>query len=193
MRERKRVSARLMTAGLGLALVVALVACTGLSPSNHRPATVYVPDLMGQITDADRDADTDVYRVTVHGQTVEIPPDAHALTSAGAADSLLIYGVDDGTTWYASVTQISTGSQAGCYGLSTYNAWDAGDSIVFGFPLDAYEDPDIGVSVPKADSWAEAWDESVELGTDDRYPAQFRGWCLDETGKVKSVEEQAAG
>jgi hypothetical protein len=192
MRERPRFSTWLMTAGLGLALVVALGACTGLSPSNRRPATVYVPDLMGRITGAERDADTDVYRVTVRGHTVEISPGARALTSAGADDSLLIYGVDDSTTWYATLTRISTGNQEGCYGLSTYNAWDSGDSIVFGFPLDAYEDPDFGVLLPKADSWDDAWDESVELGKDDRYPVQFRGWCLDETGEVKSVEEHAA-
>lgn len=193
MRERMGFSAWRLTAGLGVALVVALVACTGLSPSNRRPATVYVPDLTGQITNADRDAETNAYTLTVRGQTVEIPPDARALTSAGAADSLLIYGVDESTTWYASVTRISTGSQEGCYGLSTYNAWDAGDSIVFGFPLDAYEDPDIGVLLPKADAWAEAWDESVELGRDGRYPVQFRGWCLDGSGEVTSVEQQAAG
>ena len=178
-----------------LTLVVVLTACTGLAPSNARPEAVFTPDIAGPISDGSFDAATGTYTLTVAGETFNIGPDALGLEgdAPGGSGVLLLFGADDGTSWYVNVPRVSTGSQADCYLLSTANAWDAGDSILFGFPLHTDEGVDKGVLLQKAETWADAWDESIELASDARFPVQFQAWCLDRAGRVESVEERAAG
>jgi hypothetical protein len=109
--------------------------------------------------------------------------------SPGGSDSLLIYGRADGAHWYVSVGLALTGHAAGCYSLQSINAWDAGQSILFGFPGTSYEGVQTGVLLPKSDDWK----VSTTLEADGRYPTALRGWCLDSHGQVISVSREITG
>lgn len=185
IRER---ALRFMT--LGLALSAA--ACTiVISPGSvPRPDVVYEPDIAGRITDVSHDGVTDTYTVTVAGETFDIGPDALSLDgSPGSSDSFLVYGEDGEVEWYASIGIASTEPWAGCAILITENAWDAGDSIIFGFEVDTGDEAVVGVSLRKAS----AWDRDIELLEDGRYPTPYTDWCIDIRGQVETVSEGAGG
>jgi len=172
----------------GLGLLVALAACTFVigPPSISRPDVVYEPDLVGRITEVTHDGMTDTYTVTVAGESFDIGPDAVNLVgSPGTGDTLLLYGTDGSTAWYAFIPIDPIGQRAGCGAFDNSNAWDEGDSIVFAFT--AEDDSVAGLLLPKAT----AWDQSIQLQEDGRYPRPYTDWCIDMNGRVEQVFEGA--
>jgi hypothetical protein len=168
--------------------LVALAACTFEigPPSVPRPDVIYEPDLVGPITEVTHDGITDTYTVTVAGESFDIGPDAASLEgSPGSSDSFLIYGTDGGTGWYASIGIASTEPWAGCAMLYTPDAWDVGDSILFAFTPE--DDSVIGILLPKAT----AWDQTIQLSEEGRYPEAYTDWCIDMNGRVEQVFEGA--
>lgn len=91
-----------------------MAACTLFAPpSIARPTVVYLPDLVGRISEMSHDGQTNTYTVTVDGERLQIGPDVRGLRgSPGTNDSLLLYGTDDGVAWYASI------------GIATIEPWD---------------------------------------------------------------------
>jgi len=169
-----------------LGALISLTACRfviDVTPSVPRPDVIYEPDLVGPITEVTHDGITNTYTVTVAGETFDIGPDAVSLEgSPGGSDSLLIYGTDGDTTWYASIGITSTGKCAGGAILNTPDAWDDGDAILFAFTSDAESDAVAGIKLPKVDEW----NEDINLEPDGRYPGYY-DWCLDLHGRVSAV------
>jgi hypothetical protein len=167
-----------------LVLLVGLSACriTMGPPSVSRPEMVYEPELVGRITDVSHDGITDTYTVTVAGETFNIGPDAVSLEgSPGSSDSLLIYGQDGGTTWYASIGIVSTTQLAGCAVWTSSEAWDEADSIVFRFRSEGGQA--VGIRLPGS----KEWQEDISLEPAGRYPFSYNRWCIDLSGRVKAV------
>lgn len=170
-----------------ISVMTMVVACTAPPP---RPTTVYEPNLVGPITELQHNGLTSTYTVRVRDQTFDIGPEDRSLMgSPGGSDSLLIYGRADGAHWYVSVGLTLTGDAAGCYSLQSINAWDAGESILFGFPATSYEGVQTGVLLPKSEGWKVT--TTPEAGG--RYPTALRGWCLDSHGRVISVAREITG
>ena len=147
---------------------------------------VYEPDIAGPVSGGECDRATDTCSLTVHGETFEIGPNAHALygEGRGGSDTLLLYGSDAGTEWYALVGISSTRKRAPCASLDNSDAWDDGNAIIFAFVGDSENDPVVGVRLPKSDQWDE--DMDIFLKPDSRFPAHY-WWCLDLHGRVSAA------
>ena len=147
---------------------------------------VYEPDIVGPITEMSHDGITDTYTVTVNGETFDIGPGVRSLEgSPGRSNSLLMYGTEGDTAWYASIALSSSGASGPCGTLRTTSAWDAGDSIVFAFTGWGADTSDVGILLPRAATF----EAPIHLEDDGRYPLPYTQWCISTRGEVETVSK----
>lgn len=164
---------------LGIAvLAIALAACPA-EPS-ATPEVPVTPDTVGQIFDTDHDPATDRYTLDLGGSTVELGPDAVAIEGRPVNGGLLLVGEVDGQRWYAVLPARDDGE--GCFALANGSAINEGSTILF--PVEG----DYGLRLEKAAEWT----EPTAVAEGDRYPIEFRSWCVNAEGQITDVEQRAA-
>jgi hypothetical protein len=162
------------------AIVFALVGCNLFGPS--RPARIYTPDIIGPIDDIRNVPGNPTAHEAVVGDdviryTADKPRD---LGFSGSEGALLIYGEDDGATWFLTRAQpAEDGHQAGCYLMAAEGVYDDGTDLIFTITADE------GIRLVKAEGLALPPLDDPETG---RYPSDSGySYCLSEDGTVVST------
>lgn len=159
-------------------LAIALAACPA-APS-ATPEVPVTPDTVGQILDIEHDAATDRYTLDLVGSTVELGSDAVAIEGRPVNGGLLLVGEVDGQRWYAVLAPSEEADE--CFVLANGSAINEGSTILF--PVER----EFGLRLEKAADW----EEPAPVAEGDRYPTEFRSWCVNADGQIADVEQRVS-
>lgn len=170
MDDRSRRDARLAVL---FVLVAFLAAC-----SLERPNRIIEPDVVGVVSSTDYREDGAVILVELDGDSIEFDhTEAIAFVARGIApDGVLLYGEDEGRTWYASLGIRETGPLQGCYVLAPAAAFDEPNAVILVF----VEWRNVGLRLPKREGFTVPPGVVVESG---RY-IERSAFCVDPEGRV---------
>lgn len=173
--------APLINRALGVAIFIAVTGCTLFGPA--RPTRIHTPDIIGPIDDIRNvPGNPSAHEAVVGDEVIRYTADEpRDLGFSGSEGALLIYGDDDGATWFLTRPQpAEDGHQAGCHLMAADGVYDDGTHLIF--TIAANE----GIRLPKAEGLALPRLDDPETG---RYPSDSGyNYCLNEDGTVVSTD-----